>query len=331
MRLLRWLAVLGFAATIPLQAAGPAVTDYLPAGTKVVLGLRVRPLAETLAAQGFTKDIKTQTSGFLKGTPFEKFDPIESVDELVIATTGQGQNPPAMIWIAGSHSFESLFSGAKSSQGVPLLEDPKSKQVVALLNETTMIAGDPTLVHAALAPHSAQSAAVHDLAARMEPMRSKYEFWALGEVPQGAATSDAPEELQAIDHFSFGVTLSHGLDAAAEIRVRTEKDAEKFTQTLQMLQAMVKMQPAASSTKFDLQANGRVFKLSLSIPEAEWKKALESQKANLQSALVSRLTGATTESARPAPPKYAPPKSGKSEVKSDAEGNTVVVTLTGKK
>jgi hypothetical protein len=74
-------------AAVSLHAADAALPGSFPAGTRVVIGLRVRSLVDALAAQGFAKEAQEKASGLLAQTPLAGLDPFHDVDEIVLDST----------------------------------------------------------------------------------------------------------------------------------------------------------------------------------------------------------------------------------------------------
>ena len=97
-------------AAISLPAADTALPGYFPAGTRVVIGLRVRSLVDALAAQGIGKEAQEKVSGFLAQTPLAGFDPFHDVDEILLASTGEGQNPPSLVVMTGRFNAPAFSS-----------------------------------------------------------------------------------------------------------------------------------------------------------------------------------------------------------------------------
>jgi hypothetical protein len=175
----------------------------------------------------------------------------------------------------------------------------------------------------------------------------------LGEQAEGfSAPVPETKVLESIDRFQFGMQLASGLELGAEIHVRSAEDAEKLSEALDMMAALVKgQQTSSSATKFDLQANGRNLKLTVSIPEEELKMLTEAETVGFTQASAQSAAELSTQPPAPAvpeaaetgpnpapeapptaapPPPHAAPKPTTSEV-FDKEGNTVVLTLPGKK
>ena len=315
-------------AAVSLHAADAALPGWFPPGTRVVIGLRVRSLVDALAAQGVAKEAQEKMSGLLAQTPLAGFDPFHDVDEILLASTAEGSNPPSLVVMTGRFNTAAFSSGGKHYRDALILEGPPgSKQAMALVDADTMLAGDPVLVRAAL--DRGQGAPIDpDLAARVAALRARYDIWGAGyPLPGVKLPANGAEPLESIDRFGFGVSLAHGMELIADLHVRSPRDLEKLSSSLELLEAMLKAQPAGGSdARFDVHTENGAIHASLSIPEEALKKAVAAQRASLAAGVAARMAAGAT-----APPPPPPPPTRKAEIVQDASGNTLTVTLPGKK
>src|ERR1035438_7805065 len=262
MKLAQSLLVLLFAVRA-VPAADAALTDLFPAGTKVVLGINLRsvvesPMGQAVAAQT-QKQVQSQAAAadWLKLASLAGFDPLRDIDEVLVATNGEGQNPPSLIVATGRFDVARLAQGAKRYHDVPVLGgDKPTDGVVALLNASTALAGDRPTVLATIDHLGNRAQIDRALAERVAAARGRYDIWGLGDRPEGfVAPAPQASALESIDRFQFGVSVSHGLELGAEIHARSPKEPEQVSATLGMLQAMIKAkQPTTGSAKFDMHA-----------------------------------------------------------------------------
>jgi len=325
MRCLRSLSAVSLCLLAPISvgAADAALPGFLPPGARVLFGLRVRSLIEALAAQGIGKEAQRTVSGLLAQTPLAGFDPFHDVDEIVLASTGAGQNPPTLVVMAGRFDAAAFSSGGRRYRDALILEgQPGAKQVTALVDAHTMLMGDPLMVLAALDRGDKVGSIDPGLAAQAAEFRARYDIWGVGNPPPGVKLPAAgAEPLQSVDRFAFGMTLAHGLELTADLHVRSAKDLEKLSASLQFLEAMLKAQPAgADEGRLDLRTENATIHVSLSIPEEALKKAVAAQRASFASARPPTPVPA---------PKPAPP--AKTETVQDSSGNTVTVRLPGRR
>src|ERR1039458_6098819 len=90
-----------------VPAADTALADFFPAGTKIVFGINVRKVAESPLAQAGLAQAKAQVQAqaaaadWLKLASLAGFDPLRDIDEVLVATNAEGQNPPSLIVVRG--------------------------------------------------------------------------------------------------------------------------------------------------------------------------------------------------------------------------------------
>jgi hypothetical protein len=297
-----------------VTAASAPLPDLLPPNARVMFGIQLRNLVSSSLVQGMTDDLRTASSEWMKLIPLIGFDPFHDIDEVLVASTGDGQKAP-MLLVASGRFGAARFSGGKPYHGVSVVDGGKgSNGVMALLDASTVIMGDEASVRAAIDRRGSAAHLDAAFAAQVESLRGRYDVWGLGNRPQGfvpPAAAPASDQFQSVDRFQFGVMLAHGLEITAQLHARSPKDVEKLTSSVQLIQAMVNaQQPSSTAAKFDVRAENGSLRISLSVPEEEIKKAIETHRAALKPA-------------HPAAPKLPPPGV------QTTDGGTVIVTLPG--
>jgi hypothetical protein len=343
--------------TLPaVPAAADSLTDLLPPETKVVFGIRVHNLAISSTAQTFAAQAQSAAAGWLKAVPLDGIDFLRDIDEMLIATSGKGKALPAIVVVTGRFDVPHLTGGAKRYyRNIPLLEgEAAGDAMVALLDNSTAILGDPNLVRAAIDQRGAKSRIEPGLNDRITSLRQRYDIWGIGEQSEGF-NLPVPEAqvLESVDRFQFGIQTASGLELSAEIHARSAEDAGKLRTAVGMIAAIVKGQTSASAAKFDLQADAETLKLSVYIPDAELQKTIEAETAALSPVSVAApMAGADAEDSGPsttpeaaplaaatppAQPAAAPPAAAQPAPKPaapkalDQDQDTVVFKLPGKK
>jgi len=318
-------------AAVSLNAADAALPGWFPPGTRVVIGLRVKSLVDAMAAQGFTKEAQEKASGLLAQTPLAGFDPFHDVDEILLASTAEGQNPPSLVVMTGRFNAAAFSSAGTHYRNALIQEGPQgSKQAMALVGADTMLAGDPAQLRAALDRGAQGEPIDSDLAARVAALRARYDIWGAGNPLPGVKLPTAAagaEQLDSIERFGVGVSLAHGLELIADLHVRSPRDLEKLSSSLQLLETMLKAQPAGSETRLDLHTGDGAIHASLSISEEALKKAIAAQRASLASAAAAGFAAGAT-APKPVAPKPAAPRTA--VIVQDPAGNTLTVTLPGR-
>jgi len=289
-------------------AAQPALTDLIPAQSKVVFGINLRHLIDSAQLPDLATGTQSVSLLMLAQNGISGLNPLKDVDSILIASTGEGEQPPTVALMQGR------FGNLR-------LSDKKNpKGAIARIGDTILVAGDSAIVEA-MARHRPDGPKIAaPLAARIAALAGKYDVWGTGENPQGFAAAKGQAgglNAEAVDQFQFGAILQKGLTAEAEFHVKSAQEAQKMEQSLRLFETMLSMQPAtANGTKFNLSSNNGTLKFALAIPEEELKKAMAAQKAGF--ALATRQP--------PPPPK---PVDTRGKIVTNSTGDTVSVTLPG--
>jgi hypothetical protein len=318
-------ALLLCAALTPLHAAGPASLDLLlPPTTKAVVGVRAARILELISQQPEVKDLQQQAGAMLAATPWAGFDPFRDIDDLVVATTATGQNPPSLVVISGRFNPSALGSNGRMYQNAYVVQQANSKQATAILDGATMLVGDWPMVKAALDRNAAAKPAASPMAARIADFRSRYDLWVLADgidtsaLPKSQEISPFADQMKGIDRIWFGAAISDSLELAGEVHAQSPEDAARIGGLMRGWEMLARAQMQGSdATKFELQTEGQNIRLSVSVPEAEWKKALQTRNQPSSQAPVksSGLTIVSTEQ----------------KIHTDSTGSTVTLVLPGKR
>jgi hypothetical protein len=309
-------------------AADTLLSDYAPPETRVVLGIRLRNILNAIITSDEIKELRVKTAAVMAQSGFPGFDPFIDLDELLVATSGAGEKVPSIAILRGRFDVDRLAGTAPRYHGIPVIDNKQgSDSVTALLDSSTAIAGPLALVHAAIDNRGGAAHLSPKLAARSEELRARYDIWGTADqILPSAQTGGQANPFGGIDRFDFGAAFHRNLELTAEFHARTPKDAEEMRKMVDLLKAMVQgAKSTPSATRFDMRLVSSTLKISLIVPESELKKTVRTQRASLESALLSQLAKPQpAASPKPAPPPPAPPRA-----LSDAKGNTVTVTLPG--
>ena len=292
-----------------------------------MIGIRVRSIIDLLDSQSFAAEWRTAGARLMDRSPLAGFNPLKDLAEVLIASSGEGDNPPVLIVLRGRFDVDRLASSARRYHGTPLVEDGKQAGVIAILDSSTAIAGDRPLVLAAIDRRASGGGVEASLAARIEPLRTRYAIWGIGDRLNDPPVHTAqPGPMDSLDQFEFGVDLAHGLDLNAKLHVRSPEDAGKMASVLVLAETMLKnSQPSAAGAKVEMHTEGGWLTLSLSIPPEALNKAIQDQRAAIQSALLSRLGG-------PKPAAVAAPSApAPSKAPAMPSADTRVILLPGKR
>ena len=262
-----------------LVAAGGPALNFLPADTKVVIGIRVSAIRESALLKDAGTDARKLGDEWMKMAAITGFDPLHDIDEILIFSAADNDKAAALIAVRGRFNLERMGAGAKRYHGVAMVgEGTGGTSVLALLDATTAIAGEAPAVRAAIDRRGHGAPLDEKLAARVQSLAERFDIWGTGERPEGfVAPTGKREDLDSIDRFEFGIRIGKGLEIGAEVHARSSKDAEKLASSVAMLQAMmIGREPAAP--KFDVQVKDGTIKLSLTVSEDDLKKAIAAQR-----------------------------------------------------
>ncbi len=335
-----------------LVAADPQFAEYVPSDAKVLAGVQVRAIVDSDWGKAVIEQVKSASGeALMKGLPLKGVDMINDVDEVWIASSSVDKKAPSLVILRGRFDKSRLPAAIGRYHAVPLMPmDAKREQLLALVDESTIFAGDRFSVERAIDRRGLKSMDAH-LAAAAAALRTRYWIWAVGDHLQDlvSANKTAPQGLDAATGFEFGIALNHDLEMAAQLHMKTAADAQKMLGTMAMLQMMAKSQEkGASQMNIESRVTGTTLDVSLRVPEEDLKQAWESQRAAIAeslSQLPQQLAAVRAgKSFNPfpiatqaqAPAQVAPsqasrmPVSNKSKIVSDQDGNTVQVTLPGR-
>ena len=289
--------------------ASPAVDVLLPPGSNAVFGLRTATLLNLLTQQESFRQIQQQFSALLAASPWSGVNPFHDIEEVIVAASLNGKNPPTLAVITGHFDPAKLANGkGHPYRNAILIEDAKDNTAQAILDDTTLLTGDLALVKAAI-DRASGSTSAGPLAARIETMRTRYDVWGFADHIDSAALPMPSDAIKGLDRLWFGAAFSHNFELAAECHFSSAKAAAGLTAFVRDLEKQIKPQVNGAAT-FELSTSDNSVTLAVSVPENEWKKALQ-----------TRL--------RPAPKAAEPPRP--QVVVTDSTGSTVNLSLPGKR
>jgi hypothetical protein len=113
-----------------LAAAGDFALDLFPGDTKVVFGVRVRAIAESALFKDPGKDAQKLSEDWLKVVAITGFDPLHDIDEVLMASSADRENAPAILVLRGRFDLARMGAGATSYHGVAIVGDDKAGKSV---------------------------------------------------------------------------------------------------------------------------------------------------------------------------------------------------------
>jgi len=334
-----------------LVAADASLAEYVPPDTKILIGIQVRSILDSEWGKALLEQVNAAPAEWMKQLPFGGFDPLKDLDEVWIASNSVDHKAASLAIVRGRFDASHLPAAIGSYHEVPLIPaDAGRQQLLAVVDSSTVLAGDRNSVEMAIDRHRAGTAPGAALVAAAAELRRRYWIWGKADQLSGiSAPQGAPQGIEALDGLEFGLALNHDLEMSAQLRFRTAADAQKLLGTMALLQMMAQhQQKNLSQAKLESRVIGKTLDVSLRIPESELKKAWEQQRATIAQSLAQlpqqiaaarsggfNPFGAARENRAPAPPpgrsvRHIQP--GKeSKVVSDEDGATVQLTLPGRR
>ncbi len=345
-----WCVLLSLAAIAPALAADAGLQGYVPGGARVVIGLRLRGLVDALAAKGFTKEAQDALARTMPSSQLGGIDIFHDLDEVWLASTGVGQNPPFLAIMTGRFNERVFSAGGKRYRNALIAEsNQNAKQAMAFVDDGTLLAGDLVLVKAALdrGPSTQIDPA---LAARVNTLRGKYDIWGAGNPVPGPKPATGQDPLGSMDRFDFGMAFTNGLELEADLHVRSPEDLEKLSSTLKMIELALSAQSAdPNGGHIELRTENGGIHVAFSIPEEALKKAIAAQRGAIASAVAAQLAQRGAAATAPAPASASTPAAAspattarparsrstvdpvdEMQVVKNSRGDTVMVTLPAK-
>jgi hypothetical protein len=275
MRQVIFPALLAVTLSLPMFAAGvdPALLALVPPDAKTLAGIQVAqaqstPIGQALVAQ-LQLDANANSAMAAAG-----FDPHRDLRE-ILASFGAGTaggNTQAVLIGRGSFHPDKIAAAAVSVgaalstyRGIQLIEAKPSGQgrgpspagasssgTIAFLDASTMLAGDPTSVRAAIDRHAARAVFSGPLADGARLMGGSNDAWIITFTPTSGAPPAAAlgsqvggplgNILQAALQFSAGLKFTAAqVTLSADVLTRSPQDAQSLVDVLkfavQMLQA----------------------------------------------------------------------------------------------
>jgi hypothetical protein len=301
----RKLLVLLLAFSAAACAADSSLLNLLMPNADVLVGVNVERIMESAIGKEIGAQVQgaaPQVQQILKQTGF---DPAHDLKEILIATTGKGKEPPVLILVRGSFDaakVSSFFAGSgaqtENYEGVQILNNPKQgHSAAAFLDNTLAVGGDLDQVRAAIHRRTRQTALAPEQLSQIAALSDRYDVWVNAAVPMARTASgdskpnfasnpnfkQVADLLQSIERVSGGVKLSSSIDLALVILTRSEKDAGRIQDALGFLSMFVvanKQNPSGLKPgAFNVSADARTVRVSITVTEAELKKAYQLQMA----------------------------------------------------
>jgi hypothetical protein len=272
----------------------------IPSGTGVVIGINLEQIRASKFGQMIFAQVESQAKANNDPSAAVALDFVRGIREILVAAPSGGQKGRGLILVAGTFDATPLVGIAKMAgltestvQGVTVYTKEQDQPFsVALAEPSLIIAGDSPSVKAALASRAAASSGLDPaVAAKLRAVRASHHFWILTTAPLADLMHSAPQgafggalqgdAVKSIQQISGGLTFGPKVLVSFEVVTLTEKDATGMADGLKMLIGLATSGDGAKQLApllqtLDLRADGNIMKLSLSIPEEDLIKLVQS-------------------------------------------------------
>jgi hypothetical protein len=290
-------------------AADPGLLQLVIPDAQVVAGLQVDQAKSSLFGQYVLSHLSVNDTKLEQFTSETGFDPRHDVTEIVVASNWK-QNTPDNHWIVAAHGTFTIDKITKTAlanggaivpyQGVNIVtrlanSDAQVDTVLAFLDSSTALVGDPASVKAAIDRKKSNAPVDGTVLAKAQGISSGKDFWFVTLVPLSNFSGSIPDAnlsgamqgnlLAAINQMSGGIRFGDTVTISAEAITRSEKDAQALVDVVKFFAGLVQLNrqkdPAAGqvATLLDtLQTStaGNVTTISLAIPELQLEQMLNS-------------------------------------------------------
>lgn len=291
-----WRSLFGVAVLLPglAAAADPAMLELIMPDARVVMEINL----DRIVASPIGQAMSPQTKGELSSLRSAWQDPLPGLgtldwshyaQEVVFAggsPGGPGKPSPTLVIVRGLLDpawIESLnaFRGAKSNYlGVPMLSSGSGNSVVAFLDGSIAVIGQPADVKAAIRRRGQNTPPAPVLAEGLARFEGRYDAWMVSAgslaAPAKSPIGASMKWLERLDSFTGGVRLSPDFELSLEMTMRSEKDVAGMADGLRWFAGVVQTQEktALSLEDMNFQVDGKRLSLSLQAPEQQIRAAL---------------------------------------------------------
>ncbi len=284
-----------------LSAADQQMMNLLMPDAKIVTGINVDQ-AKTSQFGQFVLSHMGSDQGLEGFIQMSGFDPRADLHEILIATSVGDGGHNGLLLARGNFNVDKIAALAAKTggqkvatyKGVPLLgsRGEKGQQVIAVVDNTLVVAGDLASVQAALDRRAAASSIDPALAERVNALSTTQDAWtvsiaplsAFSKMPMGDPTLQGVFQgdlLKKVQQTSGGIKFGDTVSITGEALATSEQDASALGDVVKflagMIQANAKDSPVTSLVQnLNVTSSGNTLKLNLSIQEDQLESFLNS-------------------------------------------------------
>jgi hypothetical protein len=283
------------AASSAFAAVDSALLGLIPSDATVVSGVHVEQAKASAFGRFVLNQMQVDDQGFRKFILDTGFDPRRDLGDVMAVTLGSGDKTQVLILGRGVFNPGRIFNTAKQSggtisnyKGVDILSH-EDDGALAFVDASVALAGNPAAVRAAIDQRGGTKKLPEAVAKKMQELSAANDAWFYSTVSPGSffAGKMSNENLgaamgdglmQSVEQASGGIKFT-GADARinGEATTRSDKDATALADVFRFLAQIMQSgnnkptgaaaDAAALLSKMQITTQGKVMKLSLSIPE----------------------------------------------------------------
>jgi hypothetical protein len=235
----------------------PAAWSLVPPDAKALAGIRWETVRQSVFAEVVAAELGSGGAFRLPALPA-----LLEARSILIASPGplavlSGTFDPPKI------GLQAARAGLKQSKyrGLDLWLGANGDLGVAVLNELTLLAGEPKILRAAIDRNLAPARTLSPLLAKASYLENTSDLWVLATpFPDPIAAVFVPLEVEATS-LAGGVSLTNGIELDCGLEVRSEKAARAVAESVR---AMLPDLPALARS-MDIRVEGTLVRLSLAV------------------------------------------------------------------
>ncbi len=299
--------LLVFAAAAAFTAASVMATDgtllnLIPPDAKIVAGVQVDTAKASPFGQYVLSHIGPGDSRLQALISATGFDPRKDISEILMASANLQTRDQGLILARGVFDPAKIQSAVQTNGGVAstylgvnVYSGKDNNGALALPGPSLAILGDIDSVKAAIGRYRSNAPVTSALEAKVQTASAGNDFWfvttvPLSEIAPNTANSNVNGAMQgntfqSVQQASGGVRFGDPVQLAAELVMRSDKDAEAIANVIRFLASMMQMNAQKSSeaagmatllNQMILTTKANVTDVALQIPEAQLEKLLNS-------------------------------------------------------
>ena len=310
------VAILIAASQIAALAADPGLLGLVMPNAKVVAGIQVDQAKLSPFGRYVLSHMQPDDAAFQKFVKDTNFDPRRDLTEVVMASSADSNIANHWVVLArGTFDAKAIVNAARLNggtitqfRGIEILSSSAASKeagdsVIGFLDHTSAAMGDPDSVKAVIDRYKSSPSAQAALLGKVKDVSGKYDFWFTTLAPISEFAGVMPDPglgkalqgnlFQSIQQATGGLKFGPNVLFSMEAVARSDKDASALVDVVRFVSEMIQSNrgkngaPSEVSTLVDnlnINSAGNVMTMSLTVPEPQLERLLESARTPKQTA-----------------------------------------------